>query len=186
MKPKPPKPPPPPKPPKNLTGKTITTPDGKKIRNGNRYPVKRSTLETQAKIIERVAQLIVRRATRTEIHEAVREEFGIQYLQCDLTYVKRAQEMLRKQANMTADQARHLGVNILLDVVRGPSKPSDRISAESRLADIFGYNAPRRTELAGPGGTDLPAMVVQVVGTVAVQERKQLAQAPLQIKEGKE
>jgi len=169
MKPKPPKPPRPPKPPKNLTGKTVVTPEGK-IRPGNCHPIKKSTLEQQAKIVERVAQLIVRRATRTEIHDAVRQEFGIQYLQCDLTYVKRANEMLRKQASMTLDQAKKVGVNVLLDVLRD-GKPSERIAAESRLADIFGYNAPRRTELTGADGADLPGMVVQVVGAVNVEPK---------------
>lgn len=151
------------RPPKNMTGKSIKTADGYYIRPGNRYPYKKANrLETE-EIVEFVAGLRARRFGKCAIHREVLEKYGRRWDVVDGLYIPRADALLRKQAALTSEQAKEIGVNILLDVMQC-GKPGERIGAEARFAEIFGYNAPKRQELTGADGENLPAMVVQVVG----------------------
>lgn len=155
------------KPPKNLTGKSIATPNGK-IRPGNRKPFRKATLEEQAEIIDFVAKLLVRQASKFEIHKAVETKFGKSWQQTDVVYLTRAREQVRKAASITKDQAREIGLGVLLDVVK-TEKGNVRVNAERRLSEIFGYNAPTRTELTGADG-----------GPIATKEENPLAGASIE------
>lgn len=143
-----------PKPPKNLTGKTIITPLGK-IRPGRRKPFHKATRQVQDEIIDFVAKLLTRQASRYEIHKAVEAKFDLGWDQTDRTYIPRAKEQIRKATSISKDQAREIGLGVLLDVVK-TEKGNVRVNAERRLSEIFGYNAPTRTELSGPDGGLIP------------------------------
>lgn len=157
----------PPKPPKNLTGKTIVTPQGK-VRNGNRKPFKKANLQEQAEIIDFVAKLLVRQASKYEIHKAVEAKFNKSWKQTDAIYLGRARAQIRKATSITKDQAREIGLGVLLDVVK-TEKGNVRVNAERRLSEIFGYNAPTRTELTGADG-----------GPIATKEENPLAGASIE------
>ena len=124
---------------------------GTTIRPGQRKPYRKATLEEQARRVEYVAHLLVAERTRCEIHRLVKHKFDIEYLQCDLTYVKRAKEWLKARCSITTAQAKMKGLNVLLDILRKGSN-GDRLRAERRLAEIFGYDAPQRMEVSGRGG----------------------------------
>jgi hypothetical protein len=124
------------------------------IRPGQRKPFIKGTARQIQERVEFVAGLLVKEKTRTEIHRAVRRKFNIEYLQCDLTYVKRAKEWLVERCNITAAQAKSKGLNVLVDVLRTGTN-GERLKAERRLAEVFGYDAPRRMEVTGRDGEPL-------------------------------
>jgi hypothetical protein len=131
----------------NTNGKPV----GTTVRPGQRKPYRKATLEEQARRVEYVAHLLVKEKTRCEIHRLVKHKFDIEYLQCDLTYVKRAKEWLKARCSITAAQAKMKGLNVLVDILRKGSN-GDRLRAERRLAEIFGYDAPRKMEVTGKDG----------------------------------
>lgn len=126
------------------------------VRPGQRKPFRKATARQIQERIEFVADLIVKEKTRCEIHRAVRRKYDIEYLNCDLIYVKRAREWLRDRCAITAAQAKSKGLNVLVDVLRTGNN-SERLKAERRLAEVFGYDAPRRMEVTGKDGEPLLA-----------------------------
>ncbi len=153
------------KPPKNLTGKTIVTPQGK-VRNGQRKPFKKANLKEQAEIIDFVANMLIRQASRYEIHKAVESQFGKSWDQTDRSYVTRAKEQIRKATNITKDQAREIGLGVLLDVVK-TEKGNVRVNAERRLSEIFGYNSPTQHRIGDPSGQPIsPAVIAPIVNFI--------------------
>ncbi len=162
------------KPPLNTTGKAVVTSDGSKIRNGQRRPYRRSTLEQKQRITEFVADLLVHCARTSEIHDAVRREFDRHWVTAN-AYIVRAKQYLQQQAAMSADEAKSKGVHVLLRVMQ-EGKPSERVAAERRLSEIYGYNAPSRSELSGPGGAPLNAVVAPQVSVVIVDNGREVKQ----------
>jgi len=141
------------KPPKNLTGKTIVTPKGK-IRPGNRVPLKKATLEEMEERIDFCLKLLIRGATKMEIHKAMADKYGLHYLTTDIIYVKRAKKLRQERANISTGELRDFVITNLLDVAK-VGKDAQRVSACSELIDIGGFRAPRRTELTGAEGGPL-------------------------------
>ena len=70
---------------------------------------------------------------------------------------------------MTKTEAMEIGLSVILGVIK-TGKPTERIRAEERLASIMGYDAPRRTELSGPGGMPIQSMDV-TLNVAAIKER---------------
>jgi hypothetical protein len=121
------------------------------IRPGQKTPYRKATNEEIERRIEYCAQLLLNQKTKTEIHAIMKRRYGLKYLIVDLLYIKRAQKWLRDRAGMSVDQARNLGVNVCLQIIASGNK-REQLMAESRLAEIMGYNAPRRAEVTGAGG----------------------------------
>ncbi len=78
------------------------------------------------------------------------QPFGIQYWMAQV-YITRAKALLMKRSRMTTEQMKEIGVNVLLPLLNHPDARV-RILAERRLAEIGGYDAPRRAEITGAGG----------------------------------
>lgn len=144
------------------------------IRPGQRKPFRKATARQIQERIEFVADLIVKEKTRCEIHRAVKRRYNVEYLNCDLIYVKRAREWLRERCNITAAQAKSKGLNVLVDVLRTGNN-SERLKAERRLAEVFGYDAPRRMEVTGKDGE--PLLKERPFRNVPTEELIRLAEA---------
>ena len=120
------------------------------IRKGQKKPFKKATAEEVEERVEFTSRLVIRMYSKTEIHKCLKEKFDVEWRMVDI-YIARAKKFLQKQANMSRDDAKQIGVNTLLDVMR-TGKPSERTSAERRLAEIFGYDAPRQFRVTTPEG----------------------------------
>ena len=140
------------KPPKNLTGATIETPAGK-IRPQQRTPYRKSTREEVEQRVELCAQLICQQATMGQIKKVFREKFSLDFRTVPM-YVSRARKYLAVQAGRSKDDMRREGVGLLQSIIRtGTTK--EKLAAEKRLAEIFGYDSPHRSEISGPGSTPI-------------------------------
>ena len=166
-----------PKPPLNTTGKAIVLADGRKIRNGQRRPFHKSTLEQQERITEFVADMLIGLAKPHEIKDAVRKEFNRQH-RTAVAYIARAKKLLRKQAEMMPQDAKGIGVHVLLGVMRS-GKPSERVAAERRFSEIYGYNAPTRSEITGPDGAPLTTVVAPQVSVMILDNGRDAAAGTL-------
>lgn len=133
--------------------------NGVVIRKGNRKPYKKATNEQiEARIIE-IAQLIRNGKNRIQIHKICCDKFGVRWDQIDKLYVPRAKKWLRDRARITPEEARAKGIDRLLEIIE-TGTPREIIAAESRIAEIMGYNAPKQHRLGGPDGKPLPPAVV--------------------------
>lgn len=96
--------------------------------------------------------------------------------------------IVRRARQEILDRATRPKHDIIADIVAGyerdqaDGKASVRMAARQGIRELLGLDAPRKTEITGADGAQLPAMVVQVVGTVVVPEPKQVqGNDPLQI-----
>lgn len=122
-------------------------------------PRRKPTAQEHAERIDFVAARVARTCTRSEIHSAFRKRWAWVHWKTIDNYIVRAREQLRRQASMSKDDAKQIGLGVILGVMK-EGKPIERIRAEERLAAIMGYDAPKRTEVSGPGG--LPIQSVDV------------------------
>jgi len=135
-------------------GKATWTPDGP-VRPGQRTPFRKATQEEIERRVEYCAKLMVPGLkTKTEIHDAMRRKYGLHWVTVDQLYIIRAEKWLRERAEITAARAKRTGVNVLLDIMRTGTN-GERLRAERALAEIYGYNAPRRHEVTGADGKPL-------------------------------
>jgi len=102
----------------------------------------------------------------------MRERYNVLYLTAEMIYIKRARELLSKRANMTKQEARELGVNLLAKLAKS-GRDQIKIAAEKRLAEIYGYNAPTHVRVGDPMGQPLkPSIIAPTINFVfPVNER---------------
>ena len=110
------------------------------IRKGQKRPFIKATNEQIRERIEFVSRLLVKQLTRSEIHRAVCPKYNVVWRTAD-NYIACAKKYLLQQAQMTSDEAKSVGINVLTSVFRD-GKPGERVQAERRWAEIWGYNAP--------------------------------------------
>ena len=123
-------------------------------RRGQSKPYRKPTAQVLAERIDAVANMMARLCTRSQIHKyAVQQGWGIHWNSVD-RYMVRARKLLAERSQMTKEQARGICLNVLLGVINTGS-PRERIAAEARLAEIFGINAPARSEISGPEGAPI-------------------------------
>ncbi len=95
--------------------------------------------------------------------------------------VSRARARIRERFSQNR-QAHIEGLFAAYERDAANSDPRIRMMAREGMRQLMGWDAPRKTEITGADGAQLPAMIVQVVGTVIVPEPKQVqGTAPLQI-----
>ncbi len=89
-------------------------------------------------------------ASRFDIHKVMCKRYRLSWRQVD-NYIACAKERLRKEAEITPQQAKRVGVAALNRLLESKS---EQIVAKAVTvhADIFGYKAPARTELTGARG----------------------------------
>jgi len=114
------------------------------IRKGQKKPFIKGTNQQVEERIEYTATLVAKLYTKTEIHKAITEKYNLDWRTSD-RYIGRAKLYLAKQAQMTSDAAKEVGVGVLLDVMRN-GKASERVAAARLWTDIFGLAAPVKTE----------------------------------------
>lgn len=123
------------------------------------------TAREHAERVDFVGQCLGKLLTRTQIHRACEEKWGVHWRSAD-RYMVRAKELLRERCRMPKDEARELGLTVILDCLKSPNA-SIRLRAEERLAMITGYEPPRRSEITGADG-----------GPVAVAEKVVILELP--------
>ena len=123
--------------------------------------------------VEFVAELLVRQQKRMQIHRAVQAKWPVHWRSVD-RYLVHAKEMLRKQAQMSKDDAKNIGVNVLIGVFR-EGKASERVAAVRVWSEIWGYNAPVKHEVSGADGQPLQPLVLCVTAD-DMPKPKQIAQ----------
>jgi hypothetical protein len=111
-------------------------------------------------------------ASRFDLHKKFCRKFGLVWQTVDV-YADRARRLLRRESNMTPDQARGLGVGVLHNLLNDRN-PAIRIKAEQSLRDIFGYSAPTQHRIGSPDGSPLPSTVVAPTVIFEVVNKKQL------------
>lgn len=116
--------------------------------------------------VDFVLSLMVRCATRGQIHQACRERYGTVWRTAD-RYVSRAKEQMAKNATVNREQMRAESLAVYESIIRGPASPSAKIRARERIDQLFGLEAPRRSEISGPEG-----------GPVAVAEKVVILELP--------
>lgn len=137
------------------------------IRKGQKTPyVKTTDLQIEERV-EFVARLLVKQFTKTEIHKKVCQKFKVCWRTCD-RYLASAKIWLQKQAQMTSEEAKSTGINVLLGVFR-EGKPNERVSAERCWREIFGYSAPTKIV-----DTARPGEVVTITNPMPVQPQVHL------------
>lgn len=162
------------KPPKNTTGKTVNG-----VRNGQRKPFKKATRVEVEQRVEWLAEYLADKplASRTEIHRVMRERYDINWWVTDLIYLNRAREILSKRANMTKQEAKELGVNLLIKLAKS-GRDQIKVAAEKRLGEIYGYNAPTHVRVGDPNGKPMaPTVIAPTVQFIFPQNSRRDAQA---------
>lgn len=110
-------------------------------------------------------------ATDFEIHKQFRKRFGLHWTTVNV-YAIRARKFIRQHSQMTKDEARGLGVSVLLDTMAKPNPPAVRLKAETALRAIFGYGEPTQHRVGNPDGSPLPSAVVAPHVTFVMAEKK--------------
>jgi hypothetical protein len=139
---------------------------------------KKATHQEQEEIIDVTMGLVARLATKSEIRKFIETKFGKGWRQAD-RYAARAKAELRKRnSGLDVEAAKDLGLSTLFDVIRN-GNPHNRLMAERRLSEIFGYNAPVDYRITTPPGsplqmedvTQVPVIpkdrMVQILGAIA-------------------
>lgn len=121
-----------------------------KIRKGDTVPFRKGTDKQIEERTEYIAVLLRNGTTKMEIHRKMKRRYSLHWRTID-DYIARGKKWLMARTSLTTEQAKSKGLDRLLRIVETGNN-SEAIRAETRIAEIFGYNAPRRTELTGAGG----------------------------------
>lgn len=130
-----------------------------------RKPYRKPTVREYNERVDFVGQCLGKLLTRTQIHRACEEKWGVDWRTTD-RYVRRAKTDLQARCKMDKAEAREMGMTVILDCLKSPNA-AIRLRAEERLAMITGYEPPRRSEISGPEG-----------GPVAVAEKVVILELP--------
>ncbi len=120
------------------------------IRPNNRKPFRKCTEAERDERANWLADVLTRAPalSRFQIHKIMCPKYDLDWSTVDRIYIPYARRLLKERANLSAPQAKNLGVNLLMEIIRSGS-PRERLLAEHRLSEIYGYNAPRHTVLSG-------------------------------------
>lgn len=152
------------------TGKEVIRRPRSDGRKGSKYH--KATDAVRAQRVEWLArQLILNPSLKPgEVKALAKEKFGVKWSMA-LIYINRAKDLLARRASMTRDQAKEIGVNFLLDQLEN-GENGHRLSAERRLSEVFGYDAPRVTRIGDPEGKPLSPAVIAPTVVFALPEQK--------------
>lgn len=127
---------------------------------------KRGQLEVD-EITHQVAMCILANYGRTEIGRALGKYLQAKGWQEDATpmpagtvddYIRRANEMLNEQRELTREEARKAQINRLkrrMVAADADKRHKDALEIEDRLMDLEGTRMPKEIEVGGPGGAPL-------------------------------
>ena len=118
-------------------------------------------------------------STRGKIHKRFCGKFKLHWVTVD-RYVIRARNILRKQANVKLEDGRVMGLGVLYNLLNDKNH-GIRVKAETRMADILGYNAPTQTRIGSPDGSPLPATIINPTIQFIVGEPKKAMEDALEM-----
>src|SRR5579872_7184042 len=123
------------------------------IRRGQKKPFRKApAAEIELRIEWLAKEMVLNPAlTRYGIHEKMCPRYNLDWRTVDVIYINRARKLLKDRARMTTEEARRIGVNLLIDIICNGT-PREKLAAEHRLAEVFGYNQPRQSVVSGPAG----------------------------------
>lgn len=129
-------------------------------RPGQYKPLVKCTAQQMEERVEFVADRLANQWRTGQIKKAVKLKFDIEFRQC-AEYITRAKKLLQKQSLMTKEDARNIGINVLLGVIRNGNS-HEKISAERSLREIFGYSAPIKLQPVGEEGIGPAQFILHV------------------------
>lgn len=112
------------------------------VRTGQKKPFKKCTQQQVEERIEFTAGQLVRQVPKWKLAKELKKRYNLEFRQV-ADYIARSKKFLQKQASLTPQDAKEIGVNVLLDVFR-EGKPNERVQAEKCFREIFGYSAPTK------------------------------------------
>jgi hypothetical protein len=122
------------------------------VRRGQVKPYVKATNAEIEKRVEETAFLLARGASKTQLHETIGVKHNVHWKTVD-AYIGRAKKLLRERSNRTREDVRGDAVAFYQSVLLNSKTTTvEKIKAQTRLDEIFGIDAPRRTELSGPEG----------------------------------
>lgn len=122
------------------------------IRRGQKKAYVKATNDEIERRVEETAFLLAAGSTKSDLHQAIGQKYNLHWRTVDI-YIARARAFLLKQANKTRDEVRADAVNFYESILKNPTSTTrERLQARTRLDEIYGIDAPRRTELSGPDG----------------------------------
>ncbi len=115
---------------------------------------KPSALQMEQRITE-VEMLLSLGSRRTQIHAAMEAKYNIDWRTTD-RYMSRARANLVKRSQKPKEEHCLDSFNFYQAIaLNSAARPSDRITARKRIDELFGLDAPRRTEISGPEGSPI-------------------------------
>ena len=129
-------------------------------------PRKPSRKSTNAEIEERITAaeiLICRCARRGEIHAHFAAKYDVCWRSTD-RYVARARERLRQRSTRPRQDHFDESMTFYESVIRDKNaRPQDKLRARQRMDELLGLDAPKRQEVAGPGGGPIQQEVLPIL-----------------------
>lgn len=139
-----------------MNSKKTPKPDHKSKNTDAAHPTGRKA--TAKEVQERVrlaAQLRARCLKKHEIIQVLCEKYGVTWQMAQI-YFCRATDQAMQALNEPRQNHICRSVEVYERIVADPqSKKNEVISARARIDSLLGLDAPRRTELSGPGGTPI-------------------------------
>ena len=126
--------------------------DNGKIRPGQKRPFHRGTSKEIEKRVEFICLCIGKGLTKYAMKQAFRSQFGDMSARQIENYIARAREIIVKQSNRSRDEVRADSLAFYRNIIATEKAPVVRIKAQERIDQIYGIDAPRRSELSGPLG----------------------------------
>jgi hypothetical protein len=122
------------------------------VRRGQVKPYVKATNAVIEQRVEEVAFLLARGASKTQMHETIGVKHNLHWRTVDV-YIVRARKLLRDRSNRSREDVRGDAVAFYQSVLLSAKTTTvEKIKAQTRLDEIFGIDAPQRTELSGPEG----------------------------------
>ena len=145
------------------------------------YPGKTTNRELQEARVDLIAKYLREHpiASRFDINRKFCKKFNLtwQWVQ-ELT--SRARKQLEKEARISPEKCRQMGVNTLTKLIDSKSEMI-RIKAERSLAAIMGYDMPTQTRIGNPDGSPLPATIIAPIVNFVLPAKKEHPDGSIEI-----
>ena len=112
---------------------------------------RKATNDEIQKRIDEVALLLCQQQPKSAIKEFMRNKYGLKALIVEILYIKRARQQLERITNMSADDGRKMGIEVILNALQ-TGTVKEKLTAERSLANILGYDKPKTLEHVGQQG----------------------------------
>jgi len=123
--------------------------------------------------VDFVARLMAKGRTKTEIHRATEERYGVGWRTSD-RYMARVRDDWGRHARSDVAAVRAESIQVYEEIMRDPKASAQaRIKARERIDLLFGADAPKRFEHSGPDGLPIPVAEKVVIIELPAQDAEQ-------------